>query len=103
MLILGGDLERESLVMFERGTSVEADAGDASNRKFDCQHITYLTGWVVTRRTVHSAHHAVGKGLCVKTGSRLGVLIVLATNRVLRHYQTFRFEAKSRFGTEAQL
>src|SRR5262245_15849825 len=94
VLIVGGDLEREGFVMFERRTAVETDTRDAGNREFDDQHITGLAGWVVTGCTVYGAHYAVGKRLGVEAGSSLSVLIVPEANRVLCHYESFRFEAK---------
>src|SRR5205807_4933522 len=94
LLIVGGDLEREGFAMFERGTAVEANTGDARNCEFDRQHIALRAGWVVTGCTVDGTHCAVGKGLGVEAGSSLGVLIVPEANRVLCHYVSFRFEAK---------
>jgi hypothetical protein len=38
--------------MFERGTTIEADASNACNREFDRQHITRFAGWVVTGRKI---------------------------------------------------
>src|SRR6195256_3541334 len=96
VLIVGGDLEREGFVMFERGTAVEAETRDAGNREFDHQHIALLAGWVVTGCTVDGTHRAVGKGLGVEAGSSLGVLVVPEANRVLFHYVSFHFEAKFR-------
>src|SRR5262249_3689759 len=94
VLIVGGDLEREGLVMFEYRTAVETDARDAGNREFDDQHITGLAGWVVTGCTVYAAHYTVGKRLGVEAGSSLSVLIVPEANRILCHCESFRFEAK---------
>src|SRR5258705_7136143 len=37
LLIVGGDLEREGFVMFERRTAVEPDTRDTGNYEFDCQ------------------------------------------------------------------
>src|SRR3977135_2882662 len=48
MLIISGDLKRESFVMLERGTAVEADTRDAGDREFDRQHVAFLAGGVVT-------------------------------------------------------
>src|SRR5262245_3322042 len=96
VLIVGGDLEREGFIMFERGTAVEADTRNTGNREFDDQHITRLTGWIVTGCTVDGTHHAVGKGLGVEAGSSLCVLIVPEANGVLFHCESFRFEAKQR-------
>src|ERR1700686_5193571 len=47
VLIVGSDLEREGLAMFERGTAVEAETRDAGNCEFDRQHVALLAGWVV--------------------------------------------------------
>src|SRR5262249_27799126 len=88
LLIVGGDLEREGLVMFERRTAVEADARDAGDREFDNQHVTRFAGRVVTGRTVDGAYRAVRKGLGVEAGGSLGVLIVPQTNRVLCHWES---------------
>src|ERR1051326_9265278 len=82
--------------MCERGTAIEADARNAGNRELDDQHIARLAGRVVAGCTLDGAHHAVGEGRGVETGSRLGVLIVPETNRVLCHCESFRFRAKSR-------
>src|SRR5207249_1071066 len=90
LLIVGGDLEREGFVMFERGSAVEADTRDAGNCEFDCQHVALLAGWEVTGRAVDGAYHAVGKGLCVESGSSLGVFIVPQANRVLCHCMSVR-------------
>jgi hypothetical protein len=49
------------MLLFERGTTVEAETRDAGNCELDCQHVTCLAGWVVTRCTVDGAYHAVGK------------------------------------------
>src|SRR5262249_18406601 len=92
-LIVGGDLEREGFVMFERGTAVEAETRNAGNREFDGDHITRLAGWVVARCTADRADRAIGEGLGVETGSSLGVLVVPETNRVLCHCDSFRFQA----------
>src|SRR5215467_13567146 len=93
LLIVGGDLERERFVVLERWTAVETDTSDAGNREFDDQHITGLAGWVVSGCMVYGAHHAVGKRRGVEAGSSLSVLIVPEANRVLRHRESFRFEA----------
>src|SRR4029077_16318993 len=85
LLVFGGDLEREGLVMFEHGSAVEADTRDPGNCEFHRQHVALLAGWVVTGRTVNGAHRAVGKSLCVEPGSSLGVLIVPKADRVLCH------------------
>src|SRR6266550_4058386 len=89
LLIVGGDLEREGFVMFERGSAVKADTRDAGNCEFDCQHVALLARWEITGRAVDGAHRAVGKGLGVEPGSSLGVLIVPETNRVLCHCLSF--------------
>jgi hypothetical protein len=52
VLIVGGDLQREGFVVFERGAAIKPDARDAGNREFDRQHIARLAGWEVARRTV---------------------------------------------------
>src|SRR5229473_5065868 len=90
LLIIGGDLKRESFVMLERGTAVEADAGDAGDCEFHRQHVALLAGWVVTGCTVGDTHCAVGKGFGVEAGSRLCILIVPQQNRVLGHCVSFR-------------
>src|SRR4029453_3256842 len=43
VLIVGGDLEREGFVMFERGAAVEADTRDAGNREFDHNDLPMIT------------------------------------------------------------
>src|SRR5258708_16177025 len=68
LLIIGGDLKRESLVMLERGTAVEADAGDAGDCEFHRQYVALLAGWVVTGCAVDATHGAVGKRF--RRGSR---------------------------------
>src|SRR5262249_41443470 len=95
VLIVGGDWKRKGFIMFERGTAVEADTRNTGDREFDDQHITRLTGWIVTGCTVNGTHHAVGKGLGVEAGSSLGVLIVPEANGVLCHCESFRCEAKA--------
>src|SRR6478672_8988434 len=44
LLIVGGDLEREGLVMFEHGAAVEPDTGDAGDGELDRQHVALLAG-----------------------------------------------------------
>src|SRR5258705_5950841 len=90
LLIIGGDLKRESFVMLERGTAVEAHTGDAGDCEFHRQHVALLAGWVITGCTVDGTYRAVGKGFGVKAGSSLGVLIVPQANRVLGHCVSFR-------------
>src|SRR3979490_1170320 len=51
LLIIGGDLKRESFVMLERGTAVEADTGDAGDGDFYRQQVAPLAGGVVTGGT----------------------------------------------------
>src|SRR4030081_2759724 len=89
LLIIGGDLKRESLVMLERGTAVEADTRDAGDCEFHRQHVALLAGWVVTGCTVGDTHCAVGKGFGVEAGSRLCILVVPQANRVLGHCVSF--------------
>jgi hypothetical protein len=76
LLIIGGDLERESFVMLERGTAVEAKTGDAGDREFHRQHVALLAGWIVTGCTMDGTHDTVGKGFGVEAGSSLSVLVV---------------------------
>src|SRR5712672_3761268 len=90
LLIIGGDLKRESLVMLERGTAVKTDAGDAGDCEFYRQHVALLAGWIITGCTVEDTHGAVGKGFGVEAGSSLCVLIVPQANRVLGHCVSFR-------------
>src|SRR4030081_3233101 len=94
LLIIGGDLKRESFVMLERGTAVEADTGDAGDCEFYHQHVSLLAGWVVTGCTVDATHCAVRKGFGIKASSGLGIPIVPEANRVLCHYMSFRIEAR---------
>src|SRR3979411_1043860 len=44
LLCIGGDLKRESFVMLERGTAVEANTRDAGDCEFYRQHVTFLAG-----------------------------------------------------------
>src|SRR5690606_14608578 len=83
LLIFGGDLERESFVVLERGPSVEADAGNPRNCEFDHQYVAFLAGRIVTGGTVYGIHLAVGKGLGIEAGSRFRVLVVPEADRVL--------------------
>src|SRR5262249_35610336 len=76
LLIVGGDLEREGFVVLERGTTVEADTGDARDLELDDQHITGLAGWVVAGCTVNGTYRAIGKGLGIEARSCLGVFVV---------------------------
>src|SRR5262249_51752639 len=94
LLIVGRDLEREGFVMFERGTAVEPETGNAGNSEFDRQHVAPLAGRVVTGRPVDGAHRAVGKGLGIEPGSSLGVLVVPEADRVLCHRPSFHSEAR---------
>src|SRR6267154_713030 len=91
LLIIGGDLKRESFVMLERGTAVKTDAGDAGDCEFYRQHVALLAGWIITGCTVDDTHGAVGKGFGVEAGSSLCVLIVPQANRVLGHCSSFRW------------
>src|SRR4030095_15269492 len=91
LLIIGGDLKRESFVMLERGTAVEAKTRDAGDREFYRQHVALLAGGIVTGGAVDGAHGAVGKGFGVEAGSSLGVLVVPQANRVLGHCLSFRW------------
>src|SRR6185312_14757794 len=88
-LIVSGDLERKSFVMFERRTAVEADAGDAGNFDLDYQHISLLAGWRVTGCTVDGTHRAPREGFGIKSSSGLGILVVPDANRVLCHCMSF--------------
>jgi hypothetical protein len=56
--------------MLERGTTVEADTGEAGDRELDYQHVALLAGWVVAWGTVDGTHRAAGKGLGIEAGSR---------------------------------
>src|SRR6266700_1465471 len=85
LLIIGGDLERESFVMLERGAAVEAHTGDAGDCEFYREHVALLAGWIVTGCTVDGTHGTVGKGFGVEARSSLCVLIVPQANRVLGH------------------
>src|SRR6267154_403728 len=91
LLIIGGDLKRESLVMLEHGTAVQAKAGDAGDCEFHRQHVALLAGWVVTGCTVDGTDGAVGKGFGVEAGRSLCVLVVPQANRVLGHCLSFRW------------
>src|SRR5262249_53331392 len=75
-LIVGGDLEREGLVVLDRRTAVEADTGDARDRELDDQHITGLAGRIVAGCTVNGTYRAIGKGLGIEARSCLGVFVV---------------------------
>src|SRR5882762_10895627 len=83
LLVIGGDLKRESFGMLERGTAVEAETGDAGDREFHRQHVALLAGWEVTGCTVNATHGAVGKGFGVEAGGGLCILVVPQANRVL--------------------
>src|SRR3954462_4888053 len=76
LLIVSGDLERESFVMLDRGPAIEAETGDAGDGEFDRQHIARLAGRVVAGSTVYGTHRAVRKSLGVEAGCSLGVLVV---------------------------
>src|SRR5687768_15191126 len=75
-LIVGSDLEREGFVMLERWTAVEADAGYPGDCEFDHQDIALLAGGVVAGCTEDGTQCAVGKGIGIESGCRLGVLVV---------------------------
>src|SRR3954454_4500689 len=75
--------------MFERGTAVQAHTGNAGNSELDDQHISLLAGRVVAGCTPDGTHRAVGKGLGIKAGSGLGILIVPDANCVLCHSVPF--------------
>src|SRR5262249_40124017 len=76
LLIVGGDLEREVLVVLDRGTAVEADTGDARDRELDRQHVALPARWVVAGCTVNGTYRAIGKGLGIKARSCLGVFVI---------------------------
>jgi hypothetical protein len=87
LLIVGGDLEREGLVVLEHGTAVEPDYKRSLGRTMNstvqyvvpfCTPGTSLgvaCGWRPTR--------AVGKGFCIETARSHRVIIVPKANRVL--------------------
>ncbi len=82
--------------MLKCGTAVEADARDAGHREFDNEDITRLAGRIITGCTADRAHAAVGKGIGIEAGSRLGILVVPEADRVFGHRSSIRFEAKAR-------
>src|SRR4051812_35593126 len=95
LLIIGGDLKRESLVMLEHGTAVEADTVDAGNREFHRQNVARLAGGVVTGSAVDGTHRAIGKGFGVEAGSSLRILVVPQANRVLGHFLVLSLSLRS--------
>src|SRR5262249_35028611 len=101
VLIVGGDLKREGLVVLEHGTAVEPHARDTRNRELDRQHVARFAGWVITGRTMDRPHRTVGKGCGVEAGSSFGVLIVPETNRVLGHCMSFPHGARQRIRARA--
>src|SRR5262249_62267035 len=76
LLIVGGDLEREGLVVLDRGTAVDANTGDAGDRELDRQHVALLAGLVVAGCTVNCTYRAIGKGLGIEARGCLGVFVV---------------------------
>jgi hypothetical protein len=82
--------------MFKRRPSVETEAANASDRKFDHQNVSLLSGWIVTGCAVDGTNCAIGKGLAIEASSGLGILIVPDANRVLRHCMSFLSEADSK-------
>src|SRR5258708_28263591 len=70
LLIIGGDLKRESFCHLEGGTAVKTDAGDAGDCEFYRQHVALLAGWIITGCTVDDTHGAVGKGFGVESGQQ---------------------------------
>src|SRR4030081_2342833 len=56
LLIVGGDLKRESFVMLERGTAVKANTGDAGHCEFYRQHVALLAGWIFPGCTWAGTH-----------------------------------------------
>src|SRR5262249_33730169 len=76
LLIVSGDLEREGFVMFESGSAIETETGDASDCEFDRQHVSRLAGRVVAGSAVDGTHRAVRKDLCVEPGCSLGIFVV---------------------------
>src|SRR5262249_44618308 len=85
LLIVGGDLEREGFIMFERGAAVETNTCDAGDREFHYKYVARLARRVIARRATDSAYRAIRKGLGVEAGSSFGVLLVPEANRVLSH------------------
>ena len=54
-LVNGGDLKRECFVVLERGSAIEAEAGNAHHGKLDRHHIPFLPGRKVSRGAVRRA------------------------------------------------
>src|SRR5262249_4802579 len=82
-LIGSCDLKRECFVVLERGSAIEAEAGNAHHGELDRQHIPFLPGRKVSRCPMHRADRGVGKRLCAKASRVLGVAVVPKANRVL--------------------
>src|SRR5690606_3142610 len=56
LLLVGGrDLEREGLVVLERRSAIEPEAGDAEHGEVDRKDIALFPGRIVARREVHRA------------------------------------------------
>src|SRR5262249_45972909 len=84
-LILGGDLERERLVVLERRPAIEAEAGNAGDCELDRQHVARLARRIIAGRPMDGFDRAVGKSLGIEPGGSLGVLVVPEADRVLRN------------------
>ena len=55
-LVSSCDLKRECLVVLERGSTIESEAGNSQYDKLDRQHIAFLAGRKVSRCRVHRAN-----------------------------------------------
>src|SRR5574338_1359088 len=82
-LVLGRDLEREGLAVFERRPPVQAETRDTHHRKFDRQDIALLARGIVARGAMDGSHRAVREGLGVKLRGVQRGAVVPETNRVL--------------------
>ncbi|AEM42640.1 hypothetical protein KVU_PA0223 (plasmid) [Ketogulonicigenium vulgare WSH-001] len=74
-LILGQDLERERLVLFEHRAAVQAHAGHAHDGEIHHQHLALFAGWIVARRALDAVHRGVRKDRGIEIGRRFGILV----------------------------
>src|SRR5262249_59496443 len=74
--MVGRDWEREGLVVFEGGTAIETDAGNARHDEIDGQYVPSFATGIVGRGSVHTLHAALRESCGVEAGRSLGILVI---------------------------
>jgi len=82
-LVVRRNLKRKSLAVLERGSPIQAQAGDTHHSELDRQDIALFACGIVTGRAMDSLNCAVGKRIGVERCSVQRGAVVPETNRVL--------------------